>query len=196
MRTILLLLGLLLPVVGSVTYAVSIIRGKTRPQRMTRFLLMIITALMWGSLVAADDRSGVWLALVAFVQAVTIWALSLKRGIGGGDRLDVICLLICALGVAFWLLFGQARIGLLASILADIAASAPALRKTIRMPHTELLLFYALDTLAGVCILFAGPLRLQAMIFPAYITAINLLFAVAIWLPRLRAAPSRSTELL
>ncbi|HSW66581.1 MAG TPA: hypothetical protein VLI54_05590 [Bacillota bacterium] len=196
MRTILLLLGLLLPVIGSAAYAVSIIRGKTRPQRMTRFLLMIITAIMWISLVAANDRAGVWLALVAFVQAMVIWVLSLRRGIGGGDRLDIACLLLCALGVVCWLVFGHAWIGLLASILADIAASAPALRKTIRMPHTELLLFYALDTLAGVCILFAGPLQLQAIVFPAYITAINLLFALAIWLPRLRAAHSRSTELV
>lgn len=195
MRVILLFFGVLLPVVSSAAYAVSILKGKSRPQRMTRLLLVCITALMVASLIGQGDTSGVWLALVSFVQALGIWVLSLTHGIGGRSRLDFACMGVCALGLGLWMFFGGAWIGLLASIVADIAASLPALVKTVRMPHTELLAFYAWDTLAGLLVAIAGPFTLKAALFPLYIALINALFAVVIWLPRLRSAQTEGEVL-
>ena len=184
MRIYWLLIGSLLPVLSSVTYAVSIVRGRSKPHRMTRFLLMLITALMLLSLLANHDRSGVWLALVSFIQAVGLWILSLRRGMGGRSTLDIACLLLCMLGLICWLVFGRAWIGLCAAIFADVIACTPALRKTIRWPHTEQGLFYFLDIFAGLFIILAGPFTAKAMVFPLYIALINAVFACAIWVPR------------
>jgi hypothetical protein len=188
MRIALLILGSGLPVLASLTYIISIVRGQTRPQRMTRFLLVIITLLMAASLWLAGDTSGVWLALVSFVQAVVIFGVSLKRGMGGTSRLDWTCLGLCLAGLALWLLAGWPWFGLLASIVADAVAMVPALRKTMRWPHTELTLFYAIDVFAGLAIVLAGPLTLQAIVFPAYIALINLVFVIAIRWPRRQPA--------
>jgi hypothetical protein len=184
MKTILLIIGTLLPLYASAVYSVSIVKGATRPHRMTRFLLLVLTAVMTLSLRAGGDTSGVWLALVSFVQAVGLFGLSLWRGVGGRDRLDIACLVLCMAGVAWWLLADLPWVGLTASIVADMVAMLPALRKTIRMPHTEIALFYGLDTLAGLLILVAGPFRLQAVAFPLYIALINMAFVVAIRWPR------------
>ena len=188
MRTGLLIAGSLLPVSSALIYIISILKGKSKPQRMTRFLLVVITTVMTASLWAASDRLGVWLALVSWLQALCIWILSFRHGVGGGDRLDLICLALCVLGLGLWLLSSLPWIGLVASIVADLIASLPALRKTIRLPHTELALFYGLDAIAGVLVLLASLFNPGAVLFPAYIAAINFVFVVAIKWPRSRAA--------
>jgi hypothetical protein len=190
MRELLLILGSVLPLIGTVFYTGSILKGHSIPQRMTRFLLVVITGVMTGALWAGGDTSGLWLALTSFLQSLFLWFLSFKHGIGGRDRLDMICLVLCLAGLALWLVVDQPWIGLLASIAADAIAMVPALRKTIRLPHTEMTTFYAVDTVAGLAIMFAGPLTLEAMLFPAYIAVINFAFVLAIKWPR-RALASR-----
>ena len=181
MRTVLLAAGALLPVVASGVYIASILKGRTRPQRTTRLLLLIITALTLGSLVAGHDTSGVWLALVSCVQSAVIWALSLWRGMGGKGKLDWLCFMLCGVGVIVWLLSGQSTAGLVASIVADLVAIIPSLHKTVRMPHTESLAFFAVDAVAGLFVVAAGPYTWQAALFPAYIFLINTTYAVIIF---------------
>ncbi len=181
MRTALLILGSLLPLLASLIYIVSIVRGKSKPQRTTRLLLMLITGLSFITLVAGHDTSGVWLALVSFIQGVVIWVLSLWRGIGNAlNRLDFACLLLCALGVVLWLTSGQSIVGLIASIVADLIACVPSLVKTWRLPHTESLWFFGLDVLAALLIAAAGPYGWQALLFPVYIAAVNATYVLVI----------------
>lgn len=189
MRTILLLVGSLLPLFSAVVYIRSIYQGISIPQRMTRFLMLVITGVMTVSLWAEGDTSGVWLAFVSFMQALFVWALSFRYGMGGRNRLDFICLTMCFVGIGVWLWSGEALLGLLASIIADLAACMPSLHKTVRLPHTESLMYYALDTVAGVLIIAAGPYDWRAVLFPAYIAAINLAFVVIIYFGKRWAAP-------
>jgi hypothetical protein len=188
MRALLLVLGTALPILSALVYMASIVRGQTRPQRMTRFLLVLITTLSVATLWAARDTSGLWLALASCTEAIMVFALSLKYGMGGRDRLDGICLALCISGVALWLLSDKPLVGLMAAIAADVIASLPALLKTIRLPHTELALFYALGSVSGLMIMLAGPFTLQAMVFPAYIASIDFAFVVAIVWSRKRLA--------
>ena len=88
MRTVLLIIGSLLPFISGLTYVVSVLRGKSKPQRMTRLLLVVITALATVSLWSSGDTSGFWLALTSLAESLIIWILSLKRGMGGQDTLD------------------------------------------------------------------------------------------------------------
>ncbi len=184
MRTVLLIAGSLLPIVSGVIYSVSIIKGKSRPQRMTRFLLLFITGVMTVSLWASGDTSGLWLALTSFLESLLILGLSFRRGIGGRDKLDIICLGLCLLGVLLWILTNQPWVGLVASIVVDLIACIPSLKKTIRLPHTEIASFYLLGTIAGLLVSLAGPFTLAAMILPAYIALVNLVFVFVIVWPR------------
>ena len=195
MRNLLLMIGTLLPLVSRWVYIASILRGISKPQRTTKLLLTVITGLSFFSLWAAGDTSGVWLALASFVQVAIIYGLSFKYGMGGRDRLELICIVLCILGIAAWIATGDSVAGLIASIVADLVAVIPALVKTWRLPHTESWLFYALDTIAAGFIMAAGPYDLLALVFPAYILVINAVFVVTIWraplLRGLRRARSR-----
>jgi hypothetical protein len=93
-------------------------------------------------------------------------------------------LALCGVGVGIWLWTDLPWVGLCASVAADMIAMLPALRKTVRLPHTELFLFYALDTVAGLLVVAAGPFTVRAIIFPLYIALINAAFAAAIRWPR------------
>ncbi len=183
-RAMVLIFGSLLPVIASITYGIAIFEGRAKPERMTRLLLTVITAVSVTSLWAGGDTSGVWLALVAFIQSVGILGLSIKRGVGGHSQLDILCLVLCFMGVLLWLTLGRPWIGVWVSILTDCIAVVPALHKTIRLPHTEPALFYGLDVIAGLLIMSVGPFTLQAIAFPLYIATINLIFVVAIMWPR------------
>lgn len=195
MRTVLLVLGSILPIVASFSYIGSIIKGKTKPQRMTRFLLVVITIIMTLSLWAGDDTSGVWLALASFIEAFLIWILSFKQGMGGRGRFDYVCLGLCIGGIVLWQATSSPWLGLVASILADMVGCLPALVKTVRLPHTEQALFYLLGSLSGFAILLAGPFTFRAMIFPAYIMIIDFAFVVAIRWPRENKSRAPQTEL-
>jgi hypothetical protein len=181
MRNILLIIGSLLPLASSWVYIASILRGVSKPQRTTKLLLTIITGLSFFSLWAAGDTSGIWLALASFVQVAVIYGLSLVYGMGGRDKLDFVCIVLCAVGIMVWVATGSSLAGLVASIVADLVAVIPALVKTWRLPHTESWLFYALDTLAAGFIMAAGPYDLLALLFPAYILVINAVFVLVIW---------------
>ena len=184
MRTAILLVASLLPLIGSVTYIRSIFKGKTVPQRMTRLLMLVISALAFISLWADGDTSGIWLALASLVQAAIIWLLSFRYGMGGRDRLDILCFILCFAGIGLWWVSGDALIGLLAFIVADFVAVIPSLVKTVRLPHTELALFYLLDVVASGLIVLVGPYSWQALLYPTYLLAINLAFVMVIRWPR------------
>jgi hypothetical protein len=74
---------------------------------------------------------------------------------------------------------------LITAIVVDVIAVTPSLVKTWRLPHTESWLFYALDTVAAVFIIAAGPHDLLALLFPGYIFLINAVFVWAILRERL-----------
>jgi len=167
-----------------VVYVRDIIWGSVRPERMTRFLLAVITGLSFVSLLAGNDRSGVWLALASFAESIILFGLSLWRGIGGTNRLDIICLVLCMIGVGWWLVSGESLAGLLASIIADCIACIPSLIKTVRLPHTESLWFYLLGVISAVCIALVGPYDWRSLLYPLYIMIINAAYAVPIARPR------------
>lgn len=185
MTTILLLIGAFLPVVSSATYMWAIATGEVRPQVTTRFLLMAITILSLASLLAAHDHTGVWLALTSAIQSVVLWVFALWKGTGSlFNRLDMTCLGLCAIGVIFWIVSGQSLTGLLASMAADVFGCAPSIYKTWRQPYTETITFYALDAVAGLCILFSTAITWLNALFPIYIFLINAVFVVVIVLRR------------
>lgn len=176
MRPELLLLGSLLPLISTGVYVVSILRGVSKPQRMTRLLMLVIGILSCVTLLASHDHSGIWLAFASFVQAAILWFLSFRYGVGGKDGLDFICFVLCLSGLILWLVSGKPLFGLVMSIVADLVACVPSIVKTYRMPLTESWLFYGIDMLAGVAILYTSPHTVVGSIYPAYIALINGLF--------------------
>jgi hypothetical protein len=162
-------------------YIHSIFKRETRPHRTTRFVLLLITAISTWALFGSRG-AGFWLALASTVQAAAVFAISIKRGMGGWARLDVSCLVLALIGIVVWRTTGQPIVGLYVSILADFIGYVPALAKTYKYPHTEDWRFFAIDTVASIFSLAAlNHFSALSASYPAYIFLANFSMVVLIF---------------
>lgn len=160
---------------------VSILKGKFRPQRMTRFLLLLISLLFVGTLLAQGDTNAIWLALATFTGTLSIFILSIKRGIGGSSKLDITVFLMVIVSLAVWYTTKNPVLGLTMSIVTDFIAFSPTLIKAWVLPETEEWRFYVMDVISSFLIILSlSTITLGNAIFPIYIFLINLLVTIVI----------------
>lgn len=171
LQAFLVVLSAILVIIGPITYIVSIVKGKTKPHRMTRFILAFVLTLNFVSILAAKSNLGAEVfAGITCVQALTLFFMSLWRGMGGTSKFDWICLVIAIVGVIGWKITGDPLLGVWFSVLADLAAYLPAFIKTFYHPHTESPWYYLLSGLAAFLSLIAYKIE-PASIFQIYIIA-------------------------
>lgn len=181
LQTILIICSSILALISPVIYAQSILKGEAKPHRTTRFVLLLITTLSTVSLIAQHNTVAVWLAGVSTLQSVVIFYLSIKRGMGGWSKSDIACLVIALFGIIIWQTTNNPILGLYFSILADFTGMIPAIIKTYKLPKTENVWFFGLDTIAGIFTLFAvNSFTTEQIAYPAYIFIINALMVILI----------------
>jgi hypothetical protein len=162
----------ILQLVATAPYVRDILRGSTRPQRATwaiwAALSFVVLASQWAS-------GATWSLALTIGQAVScggIFALSLRRGVGGVSPLELGLLGIAALGVAGWQLAGDPVVATCAVVAADLVAVALMLPKTYRQPGSETLATYAIGVVSTIFALAAvGPTAPSLLIYPLYILA-------------------------
>jgi hypothetical protein len=186
-QNLFIIISTLLALTSPIFYIHSILKGKTKPHRTTRFILLLDTLLSTAALYAVNDRVAIWLAGVSALQAIVLFILSIKYGMGGWAKSDIACLLIALGGIVLWQTTDNPLLALWASILADFVGMIPALIKTWRFPHLETWTFFAMDTVAGIFTMLAISTRtFHNTAYPLYIFAINLTMVLLILRPTLR----------
>lgn len=192
MANIFIVISSLLALISPVIYVRAILHGEAKPHRTTRLVLLLITSLTTASLIAQGNNVAVYLAAVSTLQSIAIFALSLKYGMGGWAKLDILCLVIALLGIVLWQLTQNPVVALYFAILADFTGMIPALLKTYRFPDTEIWSFYLLDVFAaGFSLLAVQSWAPADFSYPVYIMLINLIMVALIVLPR-RIARARA----
>jgi len=167
-------------------YTKAILRGDAKPHRTTRLVLFLITALTTASLFAQHDKVAIYLAAVSTFQSTIIFILSIKYGMGGWEKSDILCLVIALLGIVLWKTTQNPVIALYAAIAADFTGMIPALIKTYNQPETEVWNFYLLDVFAGgFSMLALRSWTLQEFSYPTYIMLINLVMVYLIVRPKI-----------
>ncbi|MCA9341182.1 hypothetical protein KC952_01490 [Candidatus Saccharibacteria bacterium] len=133
------IIGALLNIIGSATYAYHTVRGKTKPNRVTWFLWALAPLIA----VSAQWLEGVtWAALMTFMVGfgpliIFIASFINKKAYWRITKLDIICGAISVLAIILWAATGQGIVAVLLSILADFAAGIPTLIKAYKKPETE-----------------------------------------------------------
>jgi hypothetical protein len=184
MKQIFLIISCVLPLISPIIYSRAILKGEAKPHRTTRFVLLLISCLATLSLFAQHDHVAIWLAGASAVQAIVIFILSIKYGMGGWAKMDILCLVIALIGIIAWQTTHQPVIALYFAIFADFTGMIPALLKTYRLPETEIWLFYLLDTIAaGFNLLALQHWTPQEFSYPIYIVVINLVMVGLITRP-------------
>lgn len=169
--------ALLSPVIG----ITAVLMGNFRPQRMTRLLIFVISLLFVGSLWEQGDRNGIYVAGAQLLGGMVLLLLSIKRGMGGTNRLDLLVLALALASLLAWKATNNPLLGLLMSIVTDLIAFSPTLVKTWKYPETEEWKFYASDVVASTfSLLSITTYGLATIAFPAYIWLINMVSVVMI----------------
>lgn len=157
-----------------VPYIRDILRGRTKPQRVTWFIFSIMGVSSFVSQAVLGATDVLWLAGAQTGATVVIAFLSIKHGMGGSSRMDILVFCASLIGVILWLTLGKAQIALYINIAAAVIAVMPTARKSWHQPQTETLLTWVLGTIAGCCALIAsGFSELSSFIFPLHVTLIN-----------------------
>ena len=133
------LLAALLNLMGSGTYALNTIRGKTKPNRVTWFLWALAPLIA----VSAQLAEGVtWAALMTFMVGfgpllIFIASFVNRKAYWKITKLDIVCGAISLLALVLWLVTGKGLLAITFSILADLIAGVPTLVKAFNEPETE-----------------------------------------------------------
>lgn len=185
MKNIFLIISAILPLISPLVYSKAILKGDAKPHRTTRLVLLLINALATTSLLAQHNQVAVWLAGVSLLQSIIIFILSLKYGMGGWTKTDILCLVIAIVGIFAWQTTKNPLIALYCAIAADFTGMVPTIIKTHLHPSTEIWSFFIIDTVAGFFnILALHSYSIQDYSYPAYIIFINLLIFILILKPR------------
>jgi hypothetical protein len=186
MQKAFIVISSILALISPIVYSLAILKGEAKPHRTTRIVLLIITSLTTASLFTQRNQVAIWLAGVSTLQSIIIFILSLKYGMGGWSKSDIICLLVALVGITLWQITKNPVIALYFAIGADFTGMVPALIKTYRFPKTEIWAFYLLDVFAAFFSLMAlKNWVIKEYIYPAYIMLINLVMVILIIRPTL-----------
>lgn len=180
-----IIISSILALISPLVYAKAILRGEAKPHRTTRLVILITTSLTTASLLAQGNQVAIYLAGVSTLQAIAIFILSLKHGMGGWAKSDIVCLILALIGITFWQITKNPVIALYFAIGADFTGMLPAIIKTYHFPKTEIWLFFALDVFAAIFSLLAlTTWTTKEYSYPIYIMLINLIMVILIISPR------------
>lgn len=173
----------------------AILTGKARPHRTTRFVLFVIAILSTSALFAQQSFVAFIFSATILISTSATFVLSIKSGMGGISKLDLLCLFLAILGIGLWKTTNNPTIGLYAAILADFTGFIPTLVKTYKIPDSEVVITFFFDFIGGITsILAIGNLVPQEIIFPLYIALINLVEIIFIKRKILAGVLTNSTK--
>ena len=161
-----------LALIQVIPYILDIFRGHTKPERMTYFIWFIVDTLSIASYIAIGARTTIWVGLVYVLTGLTIFLLSLKYGMGGYSKLDIICLVLALCGVLIWVTTSSALLALCFSTFAAKVGYLPTIKKVYFYPETENTLSWTLTAVTGVLNIFALSTLAPVIAIPPLVGAV------------------------
>lgn len=171
--------ALVLSLISPIAYTKSMLAGKSRPHRVTRFVVWLacLTALL--GVLNSPNTAGLVFAIIGVARSTYLLVLSGVYGVGGSSRLDRQCLLVAVSALAVYLATGKVLLAILLAILAEFAGHIPTLVKTWHEPRSEDPLFFITEmTAAGLGVCAIWEMRAD-ILFPVYLVLANMLM---VWL--------------
>jgi hypothetical protein len=189
MQAVFGILAGILQLVATAPYLRDVLRGSTRPQRATWGIWTTLGLVVLSSQWASGASWSLVLTVGQVVSCGAIFALSLRRGVGGASRFELALLGIAALGVVGWQIAGNPVVATCSVVVADLIAVALMLPKAYRQPRSETLETYAIGVVSTLLALLAvGAGTPSLLIYPVYLLVADSAVVAVLWLRR-RALP-------
>lgn len=126
-----------LTILAYAPYIYSTIKGTTKPNRATWWILVMVGMMLASSYHALGANVTLWVPVSYIIGPLAIALLSIKFGEGGLSILDMCCLLGAMAGAILWWRFGNPFFALVINLIMDFLALIPTIRKAYARPHTE-----------------------------------------------------------
>jgi hypothetical protein len=173
----------ILMMLSVIPYAISIFKFHTKPQRMTWLIWSLLTLI---ALFSQWAEGGTWSLLLTVGDSIAIFIvfiLSIKFGVGGFRKIDIISLTGAICSLILWYITKNPAIALFLIILTDFMGAHLTIQKAWRYPASENWLGWAMCGLGGLLgTLAVGEWNFVLISFPIYICLINSLVAgIVLW---------------
>ena len=178
------LASIVLTIGAYVPYIRAIARGRVKPHCFSWLIWSMTTSIVFFAQLSAEGGLGAWptgvSAVITFYVAWLAWKLKSDNTITQVDRWFFGASLA---SLPAWLLTADPFYSVVILTTIDILGFGPTLRKLLRYPHEESLLFYALFALRSLLSVIALESRNPTtLLFPvAMILACILVCALLIW---------------
>jgi len=164
-----------------IPYAKSIFKLETKPQRMTWLIWSILTFIAFFSQLA---KGGTWSLLLTAgdtLAILIIFFLSIKFGVGGFKKIDILSLFGAGISLILWYVTKEPAIALFLIILTDFIGANLTITKAWKDPKSEHWVGWAICGVGGFLgTLAVGKFDFILLSFPLYICLINSTIAIII----------------
>lgn len=180
------ILAAMLNLIGSGSYVIDTLRGKTKPNRVTWSLWALAPLIAF----SAELTEGVGIqSLMTFMVGfgplmVLLASLINRKAFWKIDKFDIACGALSFFAIVLWLITKTGTIAIILSILADGMAAVPTIKKAYKEPQSESYNVFLLGSISAlITLLTIKTWDFAHYAFPLYIFAVCLLLVILI-LPR------------
>ena len=190
----LIFLATLISIVGYLPYISGIIKGKSKPNRVTWLIWSVLgTVLCFASFELSDyDWMMICVPLVYTVGPTIVAIMSFWYGEGGSSKFDVFCFLCAFLGLGLWLILDMVVLALWLSIIIDGIGALPTIRKSYLKPKSESLIGWSAFSIANALNFgvmyhrFDGNESIHALVYPLYLFLISIIILLGMLHPKIK----------
>ncbi len=167
-----------------VIYVISILRGKTKPNRATWWIWAFMGLVVGLSYHASGAVNTIWVPYVEFIGPLSIALLSIKYGEGGlQEKTDLICLFGAIFSIILWIIFDNPVIALVASLATNSFAIVPTIKKSYLRPEGEDFWAWFGTGLADTMNMFAvEKFTFAILVYPIYMLVSDLIIITILFL--------------
>lgn len=193
MHAVFAVLGSVIGLSFLIPYIRGMLRGTVRPARMTWFLGTVLALINFAASLSLDAGYLLYPLACAALGKGIIFLLSLRYGVGGTRRLDLVCLAGAAISVFFARLYGDPTLALAGSVLVAWFMLAPTLANAWRHPEHESRSAWILAVAGNLCTLLSiETFAWRIVLAPANIFIQSFVMMLLVWVP-VRPSSVRST---
>ncbi len=178
---------------ASPVYLVSIVRGRTKPDRVTWWVVAFVSAMIAAEYHAVGARETLWLPIEYAVSFVVIAAFSVRYGDGPLSLhvVDRVCVAGAVLSGVIWWAGKSPWTALLASMATDFIGVLPTIVKVYGRPRTEDRFAWIVGTAAsGLNVLALTSFTPTLSVYPIYVFVANACILALILRPAHCPAPA------
>ncbi|MBR8298673.1 hypothetical protein KDW63_31190 [Burkholderia cenocepacia] len=170
-------IGTAVSLLAAIPYGLAIYRRTVRPHLFTWLVWSVVTAIAAAGQFVAGAGPSAWCTGAIAVTCFLTLIASLFRGERGWTRLDWLFLCAALSAIPLWMLTDDPTVSICLVTLIELAGLGPTVRKTIRDPWSESLVYFALCVLKYALALLALSTWSVAV---AFYPTVNLIASIGI----------------